>query len=713
VDEILGEERRPAPPPSTPVEDATAPGVWKAGYLTDAVGSDTNVTDAIGLDAEVDALARLIVDRDVVPPLSIGLFGDWGAGKSYFMRLLEQRVAEIASSSARLAEERRSYCADVRPISFNAWHYADDNLWASLLERIFRGLGDPSAVSRVAQRLVESGHAPPGGVLSYMGEQRRQAEAKRRGAEREKEAAEARLALLRPVAEQSGSAVRAVSAAAEATKDPALTAARARLEASYGAEAAERAGQAHEAGNAISRLLGDFRVLWSLLRSGQGARRRIALAGGFTLLILLLGLSVLAVLEPEWLKALAGAVVAVSAVVGVVARGASAAVNDEARAAAEQASTEAQQQRDAAEHAIAEADRTLDELDAGRMTGEYLLDRAAEFRSRQGLIALIREELEQLGRALPYLDGGTERVVLYIDDLDRCGTRGVVQVLEAVHLLLAFPLFVVVVGVDARWLLSSLRHHYRAQFSGGLAAATPEQYLEKIFQIPFAIQPVGPDGFERLMASMLVVPPRASTSSASTTADDHVGSDNDGPDREPDDDGDGDGAQEAAEGDEHQGVDSAAPHSEDVDDGAIGSPVEFTEDERTFASALQPIVRSPRSAKRLVNLYRLIRTWSTNVGYAEQVERDHRAILLLLALLVAAPDDAVRVFAALRTHTDATTVSGLIGDLSGSTDASDGDDALRAFQRFVEGEPALDELDAYRRWMPQVARFSFDMALRG
>lgn len=44
-----------------------------------------------------------------------------------------------------------------------------------------------------------------------------------------------------------------------------------------------------------------------------------------------------------------------------------------------------------------------------------------------------------------------ERIVLYIDDLDRCPPKRVVEVLEAVHLLLAFPLFVVVVGVDVRW----------------------------------------------------------------------------------------------------------------------------------------------------------------------------------------------------------------------------------------------------------------------
>ena len=58
-----------------------------------------------------------------------------------------------------------------------------------------------------------------------------------------------------------------------------------------------------------------------------------------------------------------------------------------------------------------------------------------------------------------------DRIILYIDDLDRCPEANVVEVLQAVHLLLAFPLFVVVVGVDSRWLLHSLQSRM-TQFQG-------------------------------------------------------------------------------------------------------------------------------------------------------------------------------------------------------------------------------------------------------
>src|SRR5262249_31011645 len=53
-----------------------------------------------------------------------------------------------------------------------------------------------------------------------------------------------------------------------------------------------------------------------------------------------------------------------------------------------------------------------------------------------------------------------DRVVLYIDDLDRCQPNDVVRVLQLVHMLLAFELFVVVVAVDARWIEVALRQTY-------------------------------------------------------------------------------------------------------------------------------------------------------------------------------------------------------------------------------------------------------------
>ena len=107
-----------------------------------------------------------------------------------------------------------------------------------------------------------------------------------------------------------------------------------------------------------------------------------------------------------------------------------------------------------------------------------------------------------------------DRIVLYIDDLDRCSSEQVVEVLQAVHLLLALDLFVVVVGVDPRWLLRSLRREYRSDADDGAQPTgqdrwwetTPQDYLEKIFNIPFALPRMSPRQLRRCCPE-----PRAST----------------------------------------------------------------------------------------------------------------------------------------------------------------------------------------------------------
>jgi KAP family P-loop domain len=106
--------------------------------------------------------------------------------------------------------------------------------------------------------------------------------------------------------------------------------------------------------------------------------------------------------------------------------------------------------------------------------------------------------------------------VVYIDDLDRCPPDRVVQVLEAVQLLLAVRLFVVVVAVDPRWLLRSLTVHYQELFEAASPAttsqegswgSTPMQYLEKIFQIPFTLPPVDHTGYITMVDALTAPDP--------------------------------------------------------------------------------------------------------------------------------------------------------------------------------------------------------------
>jgi hypothetical protein len=177
------------------------------------------------------------------------------------------------------------------------------------------------------------------------------------------------------------------------------------------------------------------------------------------------------------------------------------------------------------------AKKNLDEVRFDSLIRRHIRKRVAEatYHEQLGLISLIRQDLESLSDLLapsheaddadPRRRSDIDRIVLYIDDLDRCPPERVVEVLQAVHLLLAFPLFVVVVGVDSRWLLTSLQRHYRHLLEAGEEPgrlqeweATPSDYLEKIFQLPLALSPMTDAGYRRLVADMVpIAQPLATT----------------------------------------------------------------------------------------------------------------------------------------------------------------------------------------------------------
>ena len=228
------------------------------------------------------------------------------------------------------------------------------------------------------------------------------------------------------------------------------------------------------------------------------------------------------------------------------------------------------------------------------------------------------------------------RIVLYIDDLDRCTPRQVVDVLQAVHLLLALDLFVVVVGVDPRWLLHSLHDQYRAflatdKHDAGAWRATPHDYLEKIFNIPFILPQLNPVGFAAMIN-------RVGAATLQSSAD-------------------GDAQTAGA-------ADSRTPHNTDPaleqprplhalrTPGSARDPSHTMPEidltplepcETRFLAALAPLVTSPRSATRLLNLYRMLRSTedlspaSRFLGGTDGQGGEFQAVALLLGIQTAEP----------------------------------------------------------------------------
>jgi hypothetical protein len=111
--------------------------------------------DRLGTASDADMLVSVLMARDTAPPLAVGLFGDWGSGKSFFMALMQERVEELAALRRQGRPEAAPFCGEVRQVRFNAWHFVDSNLWASLAAALFDGLAREVRGDEAAEMLSD------------------------------------------------------------------------------------------------------------------------------------------------------------------------------------------------------------------------------------------------------------------------------------------------------------------------------------------------------------------------------------------------------------------------------------------------------------------------------------------------------------------------------------------------------------------------------
>jgi hypothetical protein len=112
-----------------------------------------------------------------------------------------------------------------------------------------------------------------------------------------------------------------------------------------------------------------------------------------------------------------------------------------------------------------------------------------------------KEKLKKLTAVFPR---GPARVFLYIDDLDRCPPKTVVEVLEAVQLLVKNPLFIAILAIDERYITRALADYYKGVLPlKGRPSAS--DYLEKIIQIPYRVRPISQDSLRQYLRSQIVV----------------------------------------------------------------------------------------------------------------------------------------------------------------------------------------------------------------
>lgn len=226
-----------------------------------------------------------------------------------------------------------------------------------------------------------------------------------------------------------------------------------------------------------------------------------------------------------------------------------------------------------------------------------------DFRDQIGIMADIKGEIGFIAHLLEARNKRRQtRVVLFIDDLDRCEHRKAVEVLQAIMLLLAdrdgSP-FVIFLGIDARILVRAVEEHYGTVLVK--AGINGYEYLDKIVQLPFVIPAANRRDIGNYVESLIWTPAEKQLVEAKFA-----------PKQEEDRQGQPAGTVQVEQrvGTRKEPETSAtAPHSEPVPQiRTEGVPVTFTKREReALKMCVDDIIDNPRKIKRIVNIYRFVR----------------------------------------------------------------------------------------------------------
>ena len=591
------------------------------GYNSDSV-SGKLADDHLKVRNEVIPIANVLCAKAMKPPLAIGLFGDWGSGKSFFIRQLKDEIREIVKDSKAAKDDKQcAYYSQIAQIEFNAWHYSEGNLWASLVEHIFtelrrhlggKGVDEAKKAKQQLEYIVEqletnlASKQDSEEALEQINKEIDTAEAQRKSLEKEQKGKEALLleAMAVDVWEKAKAELSKKGSAYDALK--------AQLDVGL--------SKNDLTGDSIQEVMGvveEVRGLWGKVSVIGRSLNQIEIATSTKWLFFLLVLFIICIgpaiiwgfnlwlgetaEEHElsafitqvtallgggwmWLKAKLPIVKAhiskADSFIGQLAKAEQyiqqqlTVSNSEKERDIEVLSQEIaqlKQRKEAQQAEVARHQRRLDRLTLELQRqkpearlGHFIEQRAnsGDYREKLGIMAMVRRDFEKLTELLltindpnedlqQLIDRGelaiaaannndpdkirklkdkmpkVERIILYIDDLDRCKEDKVLEVLQAVHLLLAFKLFVVVVAVDSRWVQVSLENSHPQLYAHKLlkeedkagehsVKTTPADYLEKIFQVSYWVPEFDGDASKLLVNALfkdevkVMVPPEPS-----------------------------------------------------------------------------------------------------------------------------------------------------------------------------------------------------------
>jgi len=675
------------------------PGVTSSNFLPflEREGNHSETKDQLDFENDIGSLASVIAMKDVKPPLAIGLFGKWGSGKSFFMKQLKKKIIELKGY------DKDTYVQNVVHVEFNSWHYSDTNLWASMVTKIF------DALDQYSKGTQDDEEEDPIEKMKRATEKIRVLNGQKAAIENEKQKLE------KEIREKEDTQKKKREELADLTgfKILKLVISNKHVRESYSElknpdieNILNDKEKINQYTKELEKSKNDLFAIFKIIGSFRG--RKWLWAISIVIIIFLVKWLATTIFKEQYESITKffsyQSATLLAIIVNIIKYTADARKNiteahdkmfslkktfdrpedDKEVNDLKENKNQLESELKDIEIELTKTKKDMEDVESGRMLLDFVEKRSKDtnYASQLGLISWIRKDFENLTRLLSGQDAAlsaarngkpgekepevvlkVDRIILYIDDLDRCNEDLVVKVLEAIHLILAFELFVVVVGVDPRWLNNALNEKYKMLFGvpekngqqhlhglqkknrkslngktnensenkinegpeikineSILDAATSYDYLEKIFQIPFCLKPINKKGRENLIGYLLdrgnkkeeEANPDPTENHSQEDSTSHMADDHKEKEREVTQDHDPQKSQVEEKETETLATDDTIdkadkkPKAQKKVDPPIR--VNFTEEEKKFMKDMSILFgQSPRSINRYVNIYRIIK----------------------------------------------------------------------------------------------------------
>lgn len=711
-----------------------------AGFLNDTEDG----VDYLNIKKDVQAFARVIAAKNFQPPLAIALFGKWGSGKSFFMRKLKKEIELLPSQ-----DNFDTFSKGVVHIHFNAWSYVDANLWASIITRIFEGLNEyitSNTASTIVKKAIEEKLTKELTItkeeIAFLTSQKESVEKQIKGLNIQKEALKGEL-------QNKISEIKTQSLAKVINEVNEKYKAREKIEAAFNSNSSY-VNSRKQLKNVVPQEYWDspekaYREAKSSQAFIREFFRKDKLAINILLVVVLLLIilfvpDILALFSDQIAKAdftFPQTIISLLIVCGGLLTRFKAVYKDleplvtslwnikenfqkqvkDAVSQFEQDEKRLKLEISVKESELQIVDKHIQQANTLKTDLDFKINNALatealygfiekrcnteDYKKYLGIVSTIRkdfeilsglfsdhqEELKTLGLKKPI-----ERIVLYIDDLDRCPEENVVQVLEAVNLLMAYPLFIVVVGVDPLWINNALMKKHSFQFEN--EKIRPSDYLEKIFQVAFYLKDANQDSIKEMIENLAQPKPIITTKKEAIDErlKDHLMEV--GPSLFPIESSISDVYPEEAGlvGQSHESMD-------------VLKEIEISKNEIQLMQTLISFIgTNPRGIKRFVNTYRIIKAHEDFPINAKESDRDVLAIMFLLALPIGPFKKLMPAFAV-------SVRQGGIGTLKGFSQSMPDEKEKNAFYAKLilhENRILIDiSIQVFKKYLDFVERFTF------